>query len=103
MSMLKRRELVIANLYHCCQHDVEDLIGYLSKRRADGHLASDPGQAREQLGRLKIWNAEVKAESGELDHVLRRDLDLRINIANLLHQLVEAVEKGKSITELALL
>jgi len=101
MSMLKRRDLVIANLYHCCHHDVEDLIDYLSKRRADGHLASDPGQASEQLGRLKIWNAEVKAESGELDHVLRRDLDLRINIANLLHRLIEAVEKCKSITELA--
>jgi hypothetical protein len=97
MSSSERRELVIANLYHCCYHDIEGLIDFLSNRRAAGNLASDPDQAREQLGRLKIWNEEVKAQSGELDHYLRRDLQLRINVAELLYRLIGAIEKGESL------
>jgi hypothetical protein len=86
--------LSIANLYHCCHDDLQYLITALGKLEDAQAASTEPQKCREQLARLKIWDDEVHASTGELDHVLRRSQDLRNHVINLLEQLLVEIEKG---------
>jgi hypothetical protein len=95
MSILEwKKPLAIANLFQCCLDDLSSIVTEWSKHNPGGLDDSDVERCKEQLGRLKIWDDEVKASSGNLDHDLRRSPELRAKVIKLLKQLIEALETG---------
>ena len=84
----------LATQFQSCLAAIQALYAALVARGED--RADKPGAqlCKEELGRLNLWDVDVHASSGELDHSLRKTPQLWKHVFDLLGQLTEAVRNG---------
>ena len=57
-------------------------------------MSSESQQCSDEAGRLEIWNFEIGARDGQLDHALRNSSRLRDRVLELLRDLVGPSDEG---------
>lgn len=86
----------IAVLFKDCSELFETFLKNIDVSSEGIHSESHVEEFSEELGRLTVWNDDVQALSGDLDHRLRKNLQLRGHVVGLLQSLQNALHNGES-------
>ena len=57
-------------------------------------ISSESQRCRDEAGRLELWDIEIGARDGQLDHVLRNSSMLRDRVLELLRDLVNLSDES---------
>ena len=66
----------------------------LSGSSPDDPISSESQRCSDEVGRLEIWDFEIGARDGQLDHALRKSSMLRDRVLELLQDLVNLSDES---------
>jgi hypothetical protein len=84
----------IASTYIASRSSLEVLVRSLDEDNGDEHHNKEASRCADELGRLTMWDADINASNGVLDHQLRRASHLRERVLDLLNELNNSAAQG---------
>ena len=84
----------IAKLFLKGSQALQHVCDSLRGRSLDDPISSECQRCGDELGRLEIWDIEIGARDGQLDHALRNSSMLRDRVLELLQDLVNLSDEG---------
>ena len=66
----------------------------LTGRSLDDPISSESQRCSDEVGRLEIWDFEIGARDGQLDHALRKSSRLRDRVLELLQDLINLSDES---------
>jgi hypothetical protein len=93
----------IASFFSQCYDTLKSLCTILEEFPDENPGKAETHLFNEELGRLNLWNDDVQADNGLLDHSLRKNAVLRSRVLELLTEFNNAAEKGITLSQLTLL
>ena len=84
----------IADLLRDCLETLDTLRDGLSELPEDAPDELECQRCNDEIGRLRLWDAETGARKGQLDYTLRRSSRLRNGVVELLRDLANLSAHG---------
>lgn len=78
----------IAKLFLEASKALQHVCDSLTGRSLHDPISSESQRCSDEVGRLEIWDIEIGARDGRLDHALRNSSRLRDSVLELLRDLV---------------
>lgn len=79
----------IAKLFPEASKALQHVCDSLTGSSYHDPISSESQRCRDEVGRLEIWDIEIGARDGQLDHALRNSSRLRDTVLELLRDLVD--------------
>lgn len=78
----------IAKLFVEASKALQHVCDTLNDRSLHDPISAESQRCSDEVGRLEIWDIEIGARDGQLDHALRNSSRLRDRVLELLRELV---------------
>ena len=85
----------IANLCRDAFKSLQNIRDSLTARSIYDPTSSESQRCSDEVGRLEIWDIEIGARKGQLDHALRKSSMLRDRILELLRDLINLSNESR--------
>lgn len=73
---------------------LQNVCDSLADRSPHDPISSESQRCSDEVGRLEIWDIEIGARDGQLDHALRNSSRLRDRVLELLRDLVNLSDES---------
>lgn len=94
MAAFAASEGDIASTYIASHASLKTLVRSFDGNNGDEHHIKEGSRCVDELGRLEMWDADMCASNGVLDHQLRRASHLHTRVLDLLQELNESAAQG---------